>query len=468
MYGDLGNPLTLPHTQVRQLQAFLSARGYPLGRIDGLAGQRTTRALQAFLRDRVDRFIKVDGIWGPQTAEAYAKSVGRIQDDPRAASANRVRLVMHTSARVRSDYYTFEREAMRLAKDYQRHYPYDQVRRLLVRSGREIVQTINACAPGSIVSWDVVSHSNFGGIHISKDLAQPMRSDPRRQQQHLLYRRGGPNPQSDKDAMFMEEELQGLYTSPDVARRVADYYNQNITAGTAYLREVQFDRFASECYVELHGCRTADKGPPADRHFDVFIVKLSDDVPCDATVVGHTGSSSPRGDHGYRHGKVQVFRGGSVAFTGRREELKFPNASTPGEAPDAATGSCEPRDDWQPPPEPPPPRRVPSWVTRTTPIPGDDATGEPPHRPEREDPPPRDATPPSSTPPKRDVPWGTIIGGAAVVGSLLYKHQRERRQQDRDRDRRDHRGDSDRNGQGRSKSFGGLGIGALGRFGRSR
>ena len=109
-------------TEARALQSFLSARGYPLGRIDGIAGPRTTRALQTFLREKVDATVQIDGVWGPQTARAYAESIAETLgiSDP---AKGRVRLVMHTSALRKSDFYTFEREAMRLASDYQQHFP---------------------------------------------------------------------------------------------------------------------------------------------------------------------------------------------------------------------------------------------------------------------------------------------------------------------------------------------------------
>ena len=463
MYRDIGRFPTLSGPEARALQSFLSARGYTLGRIDGIAGPRTTRALQSFLREKIDATVQVDGVWGPQTARAFADSIAGMLGVAEEPSQGRVRLVMHTSARKRSDFYTFEREAMRLATDYQRHFPGDQVRRLLVRSGREIVQAINACRPGSILSWDVLSHTNFGGIHISNDLAAPRRASSQRQQRHLHHRGRGPNRQTAKDAMFMEEELRGLYTSPDVARTVADYFNQDVAHGVAYLREIQFDRFADECYVELHGCRTADRSTPLDRYFDAFIVRVSEDLPCDATMIGHVNQSSPRGNDGYRHGKVAVYQGGREVLTGRREELKFPNSSTPGDGPRDEGGACGPRDDWQPPPEPPrKKRRVPSWVTRP---PEHDETPpqDEPERPRTR----RDETPPK----KREVPWGAIIGGAAAVGTLIYNNRKDRRKRDHDRNdrndrnRRDHDRDRDR---GASSVLRQLPYGGFGRFGRTR
>jgi hypothetical protein len=499
----------------RQLQSFLNSRGFQAGRIDGIVGTRTTRALQEYLRDKVDQAIKVDGIWGPQTARIFEASLGRTLGGGRERT-ERVRLVIHTSSRKRSDYFTFEAEAMRLVGDYQRHYRNDRIRRVLVHSGQELVHTINGCAINSIVSLDIVSHSNFGGIHISTQLTSPRRADARRQEAHLRLRSNGRNPQSAKDAMFMEEELRGLYTDDFVARKVADYFNQDVVGGTAYLDDVYFDRFADECYVELHGCRTADRSMPLDYNDDAFIVRLSDELPCDAFVIGHTGSSYPRGSDGYRHGEVSVLRGGREVFTGPRERLELPNASTPGDSIDSSM-TCEPRqrDDWRPPSDNVPSRDVPPRTQPPRDIPppiwspGSDAprrrggTYEPRPQPRDTRPQPRDNQPPrrsDETPPQRrdepredhspsgnsrphsDVPWGAIVNGAVAIGSMIYAGKRASdRRRDRDRGggggRDDHRRDDHRRDDHRDerrhqpahsdpRRLGG--FGGFGAFGRNR
>src|SRR5690606_14510433 len=119
------------------------------------------------------------------------------------------------------------------------------------------------------------------------------------------------------------------------------------------------------------------------------------------------------------------------------ETLKFPNASTPGEAADAG-GVCEPgrgKDDWQRPSDVPPSRPRPSWPSTppprdvtppprvATPAPRRDVTPPPP----RVEEPRRDATPPPSTRPAADVPWGAILGGAAVIGAMVHQNRRDRR-----------------------------------------
>lgn len=282
-------------------------------------------AAQTYLRDCVDRTIAVDGVCGPHTGRALESARGTIHR--RTPTGPGVRLVMHTSSRKQSDYYTFEAEAMRLEREYKLAFPRDIVRRVLVRNGKEIAKAINACGTGSIVSWDVLSHSNAGGIHISEDLAQARASSAQRQRRHVQYRANSRNPQSAKDAMFMEEDMRGMYTSRSTAELVADYFNQLQTSFLCTLDEVEYDRFANDCYVELHGCRTVnDQAAIAD----LFIANLSARLPADATVVGHTAGSYPQGARGYRHGEVGVFRAGCEMHRGRRDQLRLPNASTPG------------------------------------------------------------------------------------------------------------------------------------------
>lgn len=386
---------------------------------------------------------------------------------------------MHTSSRKKSDFYTFEAEAMRIEAEYKRAFPQDTVRRVLVSSGKDIARAINACEPGSIVSWDVLSHSNAGGIHISTDLARPQAASAERQRRHVEYRTGSRNPQSAKDAQFMEEDMRGMYTSAATTRLVADYFNQQPTGFANTLDELSYDRFSSECYVELHGCRTVNDDATLA---DLFIGNLSARLPCDATVVGHTGGSYPKGGRGYRHGVVGVFRAGRELHRGRRESLKLPNASTPGQDDEhfdpstvsrsgsngrtsstgerrdfktdwprtGTPGGYPPRDNYEPPPR--------TGTPGTYPPPRDDYdpprnTGTPgSYPPPRDDNNPNSGTP-GSNPPRDDnqnprggsqgseVPWGAILTGAAVVGGIALKAKRDR---DRRRDSRDSRDENPR------------------------
>jgi hypothetical protein len=443
----MGHTPTLGSFVGQQLQGFLNSRGFSAGCIDGIVGPRTTRALQEFVREKVDSCVEVDGMWGPQTQRAFEAIQGMISDQPTGAQ-NRIRLVMHTSSRRRSDFYTFEAEAMRIEGDYKRHYPGDQVRRVLVRCGRDIVDTINSCPHGSILSWDILSHSNFGGIHISTDLQQPRRADPTRQARHVQLRRRSARPQDEKDAMFMEEEMRGFYTSRDVARTVADYYNQDIADGTGYLDEVRFDRFADECYVELHGCRTIDRQAPLQYFDDLFIVRLSDEIPGDNTCVGHSGPSYPRGNDGYRHGDVVVFQGGDEVYAGSRDRLRLPNSSTPGDQLARCTPPRRQPQDNHGRPSDMPPRQP-----RADNYPPPRVSSPPPRRDTYEPPAPRrDQTPAPQPEPQRDIPWGAIINGAAAIGTMIYQSRRERRHRRQERQPRPHDGGgrpAPRDGSGR-------------------
>lgn len=514
---------TAARQDVSALQGFLKARGH-YNPLTGTFCRQTVVAAQTYLRGAVDAGIAVDGICGPHTARTLESVKGEIQRRSPPRSGTGVRLVMHTTSRKKSDFYTFEAEAMRLEREYRKEFPNDVVRRVLVSNGKQIAKVINACQEGTIVSWDVLSHSNAGGIHISEDLAQPKSASADRQRRHLQHRSGGRNAQSAKDAEFMEEDMRGMYTSRATTKLVADYFNQQPTAVVSTLEEIKYDRFSSDCYVELHGCRTVN-----DDAFsaDLFIAVLSALLPSDSTTVGHTGGSFPKGSRGYRHGEVGVFRGGQEMHRCRRESLKLPNASTPGqddetfpETPrqgsrscrtrttttegrrdfktDWPTSRCPPRTGTNPPPgdnvwPPPPgtgtnpPPRDDTWPptpgTGTNPPPRDDTT--PPTPRTGTNPPPRDdrnpRTPQTGSNPRddrdrrrgdpqgSDVPWAAILTGAAVVGGIaLERKNRRDRERDRDRGGNDRggndRGGNDRGGNDRSNPRSGLGsrLGSLG------
>ena len=250
--------VSVRHTDARQeiqaLQGFLEARGHRTP-LTGAFCPQTVRAAQTFLRDCVDRTVAVDGVCGPHTTRTLERVEGEIQRrrPPRIGTA--IRLVMHTISRKKSDYYTFEAEAMRIEAEYERCFPTDVVRRVLVRDGKQIAHEINACEPGSIVSWDVLSHANAGGIHISTDLATPKAASAEQQRRHVQYRANSSRPQSAKDALFMEEDMRGMYTSRATMKLVAEYFNQEPTAHAGFLEEIQCDRFPSmiTCSVLVAG-----------------------------------------------------------------------------------------------------------------------------------------------------------------------------------------------------------------------
>jgi len=466
--------------KIRTLQGFLTARGHRLP-LSGVFCRRTVTAAQTYLRECVDRTVVVDGVRGPHTNRALQSAEREIERRSPPESSRGTRLVMHTSSRKKSDFYTFQAEAMRLEGEYKRSFPNDTIKRVLVNSGKDIAKAINACEPGSIVSWDVLSHSNAGGIHISTDLAQPKASSAQRQRNHVKYRSNSRNPQSAKDALFMEEDMRGMYTSRETTELVADYFNQQTTQFSNTLDAIDFSRFSQECYVELHGCRTVNDDA---QEADLFIGNLSARLPCDAIVVGHTRGSYPQGQRGYRHGEVGVFRGGVEVHRGAREPLKLPNASTPGQG-DEGLGStpvrrtsggdrrqpgrerdfksdwprdtpprrtpprtCEPPRTRQPPRTPPRGRDEENRNDRETERGRDDSNRndretergrDNSNRNDRETERGRDNSNRNDRETERgrdqgrgqnqpgsQVPWGAILTGAAVVGGIAMQRRRER------------------------------------------
>lgn len=249
-----------------------------------------------------------------------------------------VRLIIHTDSIKQSDVNTFKSAANTLLGEYRSRFPADRVERLFVRSGREIVAGINGLKGGVLASLDVVSHGNQGGVHIARRLNVPVKSSFLQEQAHYGIRRYSDRPQTRKDAEYCEESIHGLYTDWAARKLVAYYYNQAGGDGTdvAYLHEIAYDRFQPGAHVELHGCLTAEMLPFVNTYLkDNFAKQLSDNLPKGCTVVGHTDRSNPNlvpssRISDYRHGPVRVYRDGAIVQESiQREELRFPNSSTP-------------------------------------------------------------------------------------------------------------------------------------------
>lgn len=327
----------MERNEIIELQKFLNARGFNVGRADGILGHRTIRALQDYLRRNIDRTVKVDGSWGPHTDRAYRafKQQAAAMPPSRVArstpNVRPIRLLMHTASRKKADYWTFLKQAKAVGADYRRHFQADDVREVYVETGKDMVKAIAGCPKGSITSWDVFSHSNFGGIHISEDLAKAVESGWIQRRAHVQMRKSSDRPQTAADAEFVEESMSGLYGGWGAAKAVSYYFNQQMTNGVAHLSDVQFDRFASGCFVEFHGCKTAQPIPQLEAFFDAFVKDVSQELPPESIVIGHTDRSNPNNRMGYRHGRIRVFvEGREVASNLLRQRERFPNSSTPG------------------------------------------------------------------------------------------------------------------------------------------
>ena len=237
-----------------------------------------------------------------------------------------VHLIFYTSSIKQSDKHTFASVANALVRDYKRHYPDENVVSLYVESGREIVKAINSCPKRSIISMDIISHSNAGGVHISKKLDTPEKAGRIKGTLHYRVREQSDKPQTEEDAEYMEECYHGLYKDRASGIAVGVYFNQTATNGIAYLSQIKFNRFAKECFVELHGCKTAQV---LTQYWDNFALQLSQDLPSPNTVVGHEDRSNPNSPKGYRHGVVGVYRDGAASGSGERSGMGFEHSSTP-------------------------------------------------------------------------------------------------------------------------------------------
>jgi hypothetical protein len=249
-----------------------------------------------------------------------------------------LRLIIHTASIAKSDVNTFSAAANQLKKDYFKTYPKSRIVLKFVKSGREIVNCINAQPLKSLISLDIVSHGNQGGIHIARLLPKPVESGFIQAHAHVKIRSNTDKPQTSEDAKYIEESMHGLYTDWLAKKGVSYYYNQTFNSSTdvAYLSDIKFDRFKEEAFIEFHGCRTAENIPFLNTYMhDNFAKQFSDMLPKNCTVVGHITNSNPNkkpkgGSSDYRHGRVNVYKNSTrVQKEVERLSLKFANSSTP-------------------------------------------------------------------------------------------------------------------------------------------
>jgi hypothetical protein len=243
----------------------------------------------------------------------------------------------------RDDADAFSNAGQKLYKTYLRLYPSNQSTCFLKKagSGRDIVDAINACGASTILSLDIVSHGNAGGLHIARDLtAQGLKDLAMGPFANLhMYMRSqypaGHKVPTLKDAEFAEESMHGLYTDAVAKQAVAIYFNQveiEGDGGIRYLQDIEPDRFANDCFVELHGCRTAEDVSYLGGRAN-FAKSFSSRMGSKGVVVGHTsqvsGNQNGR-NNDYRHGMVMVYRNG-VPEDRPRERLRarWANSSTP-------------------------------------------------------------------------------------------------------------------------------------------
>ena len=250
------------------------------------------------------------------------------------------RLILHTDSRKQSDINTFRNAAITLAKTYKIKYPKQAyiVKVIFVKNGKEIVDAINAVGRNNLVSLDIVSHGNQGGIHISRNLKPPEKAGLIKQNVHFQIRKESDNPQTMSDAEYMEESMHGLYTDKVSRLGVSYYYNQTYDSSPfiATLDDIKFDVFSENAVIEFHGCRTAEIIPILNTWLkDNFAAKFSSKLGKKGTVIGHITNTAPdKNPNGnvndYRYGKVRIYKDGELLKDSiERWKYKLPNSSTP-------------------------------------------------------------------------------------------------------------------------------------------
>ncbi|HPM48197.1 MAG TPA: hypothetical protein PL056_14115, partial [bacterium] len=168
----------------------------------------------------------------------------------------------------RSETETFKNAAETIVDDYKEIDKGTKVKTvsLQINSREEIQSAIEKQELGSIVSMDIISHSG-----------------------------------SDKKKLYFS----------------AIFNTKN------YLQPKQIvaDRFNPKAVIELHGCNSGLEGVVGGIGKDI-----SQKLP-EATVIGHATKSNPNHPHSnlsdYRHGKVNVYKGGELKETGQREKMKI-------------------------------------------------------------------------------------------------------------------------------------------------
>ncbi len=253
---------------------------------------------------------------------------------------NSTRLIIHTDSRKLPDVNTFRAAAASLAKAYKARYANkkDNIKLVFVKSGVDIANAINSIQAGKIITLDIVSHGNQGGIHISRNLSPPIKSGIIQKRAHVEIRKYSDRPQTVEDAEYIEESMHGLYSDYFSKVGVSYYYNQTFdrSADIANLSDIKFDRFADSAVVEFHGCRTAEIVPILNSFIkDNFAKNFSDSLKNRGIVIGHITNTAPdKNPNGnkddYRYGLVRVYKNGDlIKDKVERSKLKFPNSSSP-------------------------------------------------------------------------------------------------------------------------------------------
>lgn len=248
------------------------------------------------------------------------------------------RLIFNTDSIEIADANTFKDAAVTLSKVYRSKYTKDSVKVKFVRSGQEIANEINKVGIGKLITLDIISHGNQGGIHIARKLMKPKKSSFIQKKAHVRIRMHSSRPQSEADAEYMEESIHGLYSDHLSKLGIAYFYNQSyeMSADIAYLNRIEFNRFSKNSVVEFHGCRTAEFIPLLNSLMkDNFAENFSERLGNKGIVIGHITNSAPdKNPNGnindYRYGKVRVYKNGNmIKDSVERSGLRFQNSSTP-------------------------------------------------------------------------------------------------------------------------------------------
>lgn len=271
---------------------------------------------------------------------------------------SKVHLILYASGK---DKNTFKSAAVVVEKDYKKHYPKDSVKLARFTTGKSLVEIINKQSDGAIVSLDIISHGNQGGVHVSEKLENAEETYWAKKKMHIAirgeeFKEAGKDPE--KEAEFMEEKMLGLYAGKTSAMGVSYYFNQKLfkdeslwgrlkgkfsksylNEGIALLDDIEAVKFSESAFIEFHGCRIAEYLPGLNTVKDNFAENFAEHIGNSCTVVGHQNNNYPNGHpkntNDYRHNKVRVYKmswpniDASESKAKERWGQEFVNSSTP-------------------------------------------------------------------------------------------------------------------------------------------
>ena len=184
---------------------------------------------------------------------------------------------------------TFGNAAFRLKKEYLVNKPaHIKVKVVKVQTGEEVVFILNKQKENSILSLDLITHSDVPSLNMSAQ----------------------------------ENTNCGIYTDKKGKRFVEKIHKKgyHFVEKSRSFSDIDYSRFSDTAKIEFHGCKTAGNEWFCRNTSHFFSQKLADIGKKQAIVIGHIGKSETlilkKGENiaDYRHKLRVVYKNGKVAY----------------------------------------------------------------------------------------------------------------------------------------------------------